>query len=147
MYTFIQADRTNYYHPLGFAYGPDGMKGGYPELSPTTAGSFSSGCSSNHSCPAPMYFEGDQYLGMYSNIPEIYPVTTGEPDFGLDNYEQRFSWPLDVWAGFAPFNVHLKFDDYEYGDDLFYFCHVSKTNERGFRARSSALNLTIPFAF
>ena len=33
-YKFIQEDSTNYYHPLGFAYGPDGALDDQDELEP-----------------------------------------------------------------------------------------------------------------
>ena len=40
-YTFIQQDISNWYHPLGFAYFPDGAHVGVPELEPTCS---SQGC-------------------------------------------------------------------------------------------------------
>lgn len=141
MYTFIQTDRSNYYHPMGFAYGPDGNKGGYPELDPGTSASFGE-CSGNSTCPAPMYFQGDQYLGSYNNVQDITAVSDGVIDTGLDKYEPKFGWPIDVWSGLGPFYIRLKFDDYSHTDDLFYFCHVSATADAlqsNFRNQSHGL--------
>ena len=54
------------YHPLGFAYYPDGALAGVDELEPgiVPPGS-SSTCDGSMSCPAPMYFIDDEYLGTY----------------------------------------------------------------------------------
>ena len=121
-YTFDQSDVSNYYHPMGFAYYPDGDHVGKKELEPyETAGT--SDCGATATCPAPMYFHGDKYLGKYSNIPEIKNVTTGELDFGLDKYEPTFPYPLTEWAE-KPYSVKLRFDDETYDLDVFYFCHV-----------------------
>jgi len=123
-YTFDQSDISNYYHPLGFAYFPDGDHVGMKELEPAvTEGT--SDCAASVTCPAPMYFRGDTYLGSYSNIPEVKNNTEDEYDFGLDKYEPVFAYPLTEWAGHKPFSVKLRFDDDTYGLDLFYFCHVS----------------------
>jgi hypothetical protein len=123
-YTFVQADTTNYFHPMGFAYFPDGAHGNLDELEPgitQTEGNF---CASNNTCPAPMYFLADSYLGTYSNIPEVAPVTAGEDNFGLDDYEPFFFHPLPEWASRGEYSVKLRFSDEDYDRDLFYFCHV-----------------------
>ena len=59
-----QSDRSTWYHPLGFPYEPDGARADVDELEPgiLPAGS-TSGCDDNLSCPAPMYFMVDEYLG------------------------------------------------------------------------------------
>lgn len=38
VYTFVQADRSNYMHPLGFAYFPDGAHVDKNELEPVVSG-------------------------------------------------------------------------------------------------------------
>lgn len=83
------------YHPLGFAYFPDGAHAAVDELEPGIAppGS-SSTCADDMTCPAPMYYIGDEYKGSYSNNGDLNPVTTGEDNFGLDDYEPLFFRPL-----------------------------------------------------
>ena len=41
-----------------------------------------------------MYYIGDEYKGSYSNNGDLNPVTTGEDNFGLDDYEPLFFRPL-----------------------------------------------------
>jgi hypothetical protein len=142
VYTFVQADRTNFYHPLSFAYFPDAVHVGGDLLTPDTAGQavtltasgFStvvnraadeSDCSQNMTCPAPMYFVNEGYLGSYSNIPEIKNVTTNDKNNGLELYQSFFSKNMRAFAGYGTFSVKLKFDDDSYtANDLFYYCHV-----------------------
>jgi hypothetical protein len=143
------------YHPLGFAYFPDGAHSGVDELEPGIAppGS-SSKCADDMSCPAPMYYIGDVYKGSYSNNPDLIPGTTDDDNFGLDDYEPLFFHPLpgkycvqwkrsdaivpllsplkstfifpsSEWIGYGEFSVYLKFDDMDFSNDIFYFCHVS----------------------
>jgi hypothetical protein len=124
-YTFDQSDISNYYHPLGLAYFPDGAHVDKNELEPTvTEGT--SDCAATASCPAPMYFTKGKYQGTYSNIAETMNVTSGEADFGLDHYEPIFVYPITEWAEHLPYQVQLRFDDETYTKDLFYFCHVSQ---------------------
>lgn len=123
----MQKDRTNYFHPLGFAYYPDGAHDDADELEPGVSPGGKdgeSGCASSLTCPAPMYFIGHNYLGSYSNIEDVAAVTVGEDDFGLDTYEKLFFHPVPEWASIPKFNVKLRFDDYTYDKDLFYFCHI-----------------------
>lgn len=127
-YTFNQEDVSNFYHPLGFAYFPDGAHASKPELEPTVSNAPNGDCASTMTCPAPMYYVGDDYLGKYSNLPEV-GVTENESDFGLGKYEPHFIYPLEEWASFnkyGGFNVKLRFDDFNYEKDLFYFCHVRR---------------------
>ena len=125
-YTFNQAHRTNYFHPIGFAYYADGAHDDVDELEPgiTPPGS-STACADALSCPAPMYFRNGTYLGTYSNIPDVANVTTEEDNFGLDDYEPLFFRPIPEWAGFGDFEVKLRFDVDDFTQDVFYFCHVS----------------------
>ena len=123
-YTFLQTDRSNYYHPMGFAYFPDGALGGREELEPSIALGQDTSCATNQTCPAPMYFLNDEYLGDYSNQPRVQPRTMGTNNFGLDEYEPLFLRPLPEWTALGDFSIQLKFDDPSYEQDLFYFCHV-----------------------
>lgn len=122
-YTFYQGHRSNYFHPLGFAYYPDGAHASEPELEPGVAMS-GSNCSTTLTCPAPMYFKKFKYLGVYSNNANVTPLTMGQENFGLDNYEPEFFFPLVEWVNSGPYSVKLRFDDAAYDKDLFYFCHV-----------------------
>lgn len=124
-HSFMQANYENYYHPLGFAYFADGAHDDVDELEPgiPPPGS-SSTCGDDMSCPAPMYFLNGEYLGTYSNIPEVLPVTTGEDNFGLDDYEPLFFYPFGQWLEQGWFSVSLRYDQ-AYDKDIFYFCHVS----------------------
>jgi hypothetical protein len=143
-YTFFQVDISNYMHPLGFSYDAhsmDGDHGGMSGLEPAVAAMAmdmdmgmdmdmamqrSAGtCVASATCPAPMYFSGDEYLGVYSNIPEVKNVTSGQEDFGLDTYNPLFSLSPANWAGMDPFSIKLRFDDEDHTGDIFYFCHVS----------------------
>jgi len=124
-YTFLQSDRSNFYHPLGFAYYPDGAHDGVDELEPgVTPPGTSSNCAEGMTCPAPMYFLNDKYLGVYSNIDSVTMPTTGVDDFGLDAYEPLFFHPIPDWTSYGDFSIKLKFDDEDYDKDIFYFCHV-----------------------
>jgi len=125
-YEFVQTDRSNYYHPLGLAYYPDGAHAEADELEPgiVPPGS-SSTCDADMSCPAPMYFIDGKYQGTYSNIAELQDPTTGEDNFGLDEYEPLFFHPLPEWVEYGTFSIFLKFDeDTDYTKDIFYFCHI-----------------------
>ena len=113
------------YHPLGFAYYPDGAHAEADELEPgIVAPDSSSTCGESMSCPAPMYFRQGEYLGTYSNNALLVPSTTGEDNFGLDDYEPLYFYPLPNWVELGPFDVYLKFDVDDYQKDIFYFCHV-----------------------
>ena len=67
---FIQQDQTNWMHPLGFAYFPDGAHDDVDELEPGIAppGSVDQSCLEDNSCPAPMYFVGGEYVVSKSNF-------------------------------------------------------------------------------
>jgi hypothetical protein len=125
-YTFLQHHYENYYHPLGFAYYPDGAHDGVDELEPGIPPPNSgSDCNETQSCPAPMYFLNGKYLGTYSNDPAVLPPTSGETNFGLDDYEPVFFYPFEQWHEFGEFSVNLNFHEY-FDQDIFYFCHVSR---------------------
>ncbi|KAJ1452618.1 hypothetical protein M885DRAFT_568405 [Pelagophyceae sp. CCMP2097] len=92
-YTFQQSDVTNWFHPLGFAYGPDGNHRGNDELEP--------GRSLTNS-----------------------PCAENETDFGLDAYEPAFFASRNAWANAGAYSVELTLTDFDYSEDLFYFCHI-----------------------
>ena len=77
-YTFDQSDASNWYHPLGFAYNPDGAHKGVDELEPGLLEDWA--CAKGMQCQAPMYFINDEYVGTYSNIDNS-DVTTLRPCF------------------------------------------------------------------
>jgi len=127
-YIFKQQDESNYYHPLGLAYYPDGAHADVDELEPGIAppGSASS-CADNNSCPAPMYIKNGNYLGEYSNNELIAPIADSE-NFGLDDYEPEFFFDPITWrsedGSEVEYEVALKFDIDDFEDDIFYFCHI-----------------------
>jgi len=70
-----------------------------------------------------MYFIDGEYMGVYSNCDDLAPITMNEEDFGLDETKLKFHYPVEVWAN-STYEIHLKFDDANFTDDFFYFCHV-----------------------
>ena len=61
-YSFVQEDVSNWMHPLGFAYFPDGAHDDKDELEPGITQTMSN-CTEDLSCPAPLYFRGEEFLG------------------------------------------------------------------------------------
>ena len=121
-YTFVQKDVSNYYHPMGFAYFADGAHVDVPELEPGESGVEDAPCKADNTCPAPMYYKDGVYLGAYSNLPG--ETRNYSDNFGLDNYEPDFFYPLTDWSGAGTYSIKLTFDDATYDKDIFYFCHV-----------------------
>ncbi|KAL7502179.1 hypothetical protein ACHAWX_000484 [Stephanocyclus meneghinianus] len=125
-YEFIQADPSNHMHPLGFAYYPDGEHAGLDELEPgiVPPGS-SANCSTDLTCPAPMYHLNDQYLGTYLNFDVENSGEDHYAHFGLEEYESMFQHPITEWIRYGKLSAYLKFDaNIEYTKDIFYFCHI-----------------------
>jgi len=124
-YTFDQTEISNYMHPLGFSYFADGAHDDQDELEPGIAppGSDSS-CDESASCAAPMYEVAGEYVGEYSNNAKIANITTGNENFGLDDYEPLFFFPILEWKGMGPYQVTLKLTDDDINSDIFYFCHI-----------------------
>ncbi len=56
-----------------------------------------------------MYIRGGEYLGEYSNIESIAPLT-GSEDFGLDFYEPEFFLDPITWNSAGTYEIALKFD-------------------------------------
>ena len=136
---FMQSDVTNWFHPLGFAYDPDGLHKTIDgldqrELDPTVSKTNTNPCRFNNTCMAPMYFLDGKYLGgSYSNIGPIadadrlFTTDLFDADFGLDGidrYEWVFTIPRLQWIIKGKYSVKLKWTDKEYTKDLFYFCHI-----------------------
>jgi hypothetical protein len=102
---FEQYDVTNWYHPLGFAYYPDGAHGadwGAAELDEV---------------------EGLDQLRYFVNQTEA----CGPGDLGLDCYEPKFFFPRGEWRS-VPYRVELTITPElaaaSRGGVLFYFCHI-----------------------
>lgn len=111
-YTFLQHDHTNWMHPIGFAYDPDGAHRGNDELEPgVTRGTTS--CDTSNTCQKPMYYKNGVYLADPAD----------SEDFGLDAYEPKFKNTQDEW-GEALWSVKLVLDDATYDGDIFYLCHI-----------------------
>ena len=125
-YTFIQKDVSNFYHPLGFAYYPDGAHVDKEELEPGITMSQGNECAANMTCPAPMYLLNGEPLGTYSNDATVLPLSADEDNFGLDDYEPRFFLPIGDWVAEGEFSIKLNFNDATYDKDIFYFCHVRR---------------------
>ena len=121
-YLFAQSDISNWYHLIGFSYEADGAHVGVDELEPGIAPGDSK-CAKTLSCPAPMYWMKGEYTGVYSNIESLVPIM-GDEDFGLDVVEPLFFHPLGDWESYGPFVTALNFDDANFDQDIFYFCHV-----------------------
>jgi len=121
-YLFDQSDVSNWYHLIGFSYEADGAHVGVDELEPGIAPG-NSNCAETFSCPAPMYWMNNTYTGTYSNIDNLVPLT-GDEDFGLDVVEPLFFHPLADWESYGSFVTSLNFDDENFDEDIFYFCHV-----------------------
>jgi len=114
-YYFDQSDINNWYHLLGISYEHDGSMepGSIPG---------DDECADTLTCPAPMYFQNGEYVGVYSNNENIAPIK-GDDDFGLDAVEDFFKYPLGNWEDLGPFKVALNFD-VAYDQDIFYYCHM-----------------------
>jgi len=65
----------------------------------------------------------NEYAGQYSNTESLVPLN-GSEDFGLDAVEPLFFHPLADWESYGPFVTSLTFDDEDFDQDIFYFCHV-----------------------
>ena len=111
-YSFVQEDISNWYHPMGFAYFPDGHHANKPELEPINTQTGSS-CVNNYTCPTPRYLKNGGFLGK-----------AGTGDYGLDAYMPAFFTGLPDWVAAGSYSVELTFDDANYTSDIFYFCHV-----------------------
>ena len=119
-YRFIQKNRSNWFHPLGFAYFPDGAHHGANHLEPGSTKS-SSDCVMNNTCPTPLYFRNGMFLGDESD----------GSNSGIDVYRSEFFLGISEWSGKGEYSVMLTFDDEEYTNDIFYICHVRSSCRNG----------------
>jgi len=124
-YTIVQDDDSNWFHPVGLAYYPDGAlgSGGYaevPELEEPTP----EDCDlTDFQCnpgtgvqQAPLY----GVEGTYETIDNWNDGTTG----GLDVYEPIFQRPLDQWQEQKPYGVRITIPTDSLTAEFFYFCHI-----------------------
>lgn len=106
-YKFIQKDRTNYLHPIGFGYHPDSPHQSLPEIDSSNAPPGTDGsCVKDGSCPAVKYFvNGDM-------------VSTTQ-------YENMMAHPIHDWVNYGTFSADLLFPKGTgYSYDIFYWCHI-----------------------
>ena len=120
-YIFDQSDASNWYHPLGMAYFPDGAHAGVDELEPGITQTTGDTCAAGNTCQAPRYFKDNVFAGTTYDNTAATPV--GGDDFGLDNYEPEFFIPKGDWLA-TKYKVELTITDTAYATDMFYFCHI-----------------------
>ena len=112
-YVFSQADHSNWYHPMAFAYAYDAEHEGDDdaEMEPDEAppGGDDS-CERDDSCPAPAYYEDGELAG--------------GGDLGFGDYEDAFRRPKGAWRASA-YHAELTLAG-DYGGDLFYYCYVPR---------------------
>jgi len=126
IYTFVQHDVTNWLHPLGFSYYPDGAHGyqlfkEVPELespTPETCDQKQFNCNPGEQVlQAPLYGVDDTF----ETIDDWNNGTTG----GLDVYEPAFQVPQEQWTEHK-YAVKLEIPSESKTETLFYFCHIHK---------------------
>ena len=105
--TFDQGDASNWYHPIGIAYEPDGAHGstwGGAELPEV---------------------EGKGELQYF--IDGKKPTCADAGDTGLDCYEPEFFLPRGDWSA-KKYTAKLKITqavaDASFGGEIYYFCHI-----------------------
>jgi len=125
-YTLVQEDVTNWMHPLGFAYYPDGAHGyqqfaEVPELeypTPEDCDQQQFACNPGlEVAQAPLY----GIDGTFETYENWNNGTTG----GLDVYEPAFQVPQDQWSEHR-YAVRLTIPEDSKTESLFYFCHIHK---------------------
>merc|ERR1712115_159995 len=121
-YTFVQEDVSNWYHPLGLAYYPDGAHTGVPELEePTPA-----------ECDEAEYMcnpgDGVQQAPLYCINGECEAMSDWNNGVtsGLDVYEPVFQRPEDQWEeeGEASYAVKFTIPTDSKTAEFYYFCHI-----------------------
>jgi hypothetical protein len=123
-YTLVQHDITNWMHPLGLAYYPDGAHGfeqfqEVPELefpTPQVCDQVQFRCNPGQDVKqAPLY----GIDGVYETFDDWNNGVTG----GLDVYEPAFKVPQDQWMG-RNYSVKITVPGNSYTKEFFYFCHI-----------------------
>merc|ERR1712159_752151 len=121
-YTFVQEDVSNWYHPLGLAYYPDGAHTGVPELEEPTP----------EDCNEAEYMcnpgDGVQQAPLYCINGECEAMSDWNNGVtsGLDVYEPRFQIPEDQWEeeGEASYAVKFTIPTDSKTAEFYYFCHI-----------------------
>mmetsp|Transcript_20472 Transcript_20472/g.38499 ORF Transcript_20472/g.38499 Transcript_20472/m.38499 type:complete len:317 (-) Transcript_20472:872-1822(-) len=130
-YTFDQTDITNWLHPIGFAYYPDGALKNADELEigVDPPGGSTTGCSATETCQSPQYYGGIKGTTFLGGPAGTLLSTTDNPHagvadggFGLDTYEPQFAADRETWQ-LNKYNVKLTITDSATAT-FFYFCHI-----------------------
>jgi hypothetical protein len=109
--TFNQRDHTNWYHPIGFAYEPDGAHGskwGSQTPLPEVEG------------------KGELQYKIGGKVPRC----LDHGDTGLDCYEPEFFYPKNDWISAGTYSAELTITDsvinspHIHGGIIYYFCHI-----------------------
>jgi len=123
-YTLIQHDITNWMHPLGLAYYPDGAHGykhfeEVPELefpTPDTCDQAQFSCNPGAGVKqAPLYGIDEVY--------ETYDDWNNGETGGLDIYEPAFKVPQEQWQEHK-YSVRITVPLESKTKEFFYFCHI-----------------------
>merc|ERR1712128_308752 len=123
-YTLVQHDITNWMHPLGLAYYPDGAHGyqqfqEVPELeypTPQVCNQVQFNCNPGEDVKqAPLY----GIDGVYETFDDWNNGVTG----GLDVYEPAFKVPQDQWRE-QKYSVNITVPLESKTKEFFYFCHI-----------------------
>jgi uncharacterized protein (DUF305 family)/plastocyanin len=106
-YTFDQRDPSNWYHPVGFAYYPDGAHGA--------------------SWGADERAEVEGAGELLYKINDAATTCPDAGDTGLDCYEPEFFYPRADWMGQtykAELTITAAMADMSKGGVIYYFCHI-----------------------
>merc|ERR1712078_406177 len=122
-YTLVQKDASNWYHPLGLAYYPDGAHDDVPELEEPTPGE----CDEEQFMCNPG--EGVQQAPLYciNGNCETYEDWNNGTVSGLDVYEPVFQRPEDQWeeeGGENSYSVKITIPEDSKTAEFYYFCHI-----------------------
>ena len=124
-YTLTQKDPTNWFHPLGLAYYPDGAHDDVPELEEPTPAECDEDqfkCNPGEGVKqAPLYCIGGEC--------ETYEDWNNGTVSGLDVYEPAFQIPEDQWEEAvadapASYSVKITIPEDSKTKEFYYFCHI-----------------------